>query len=78
MPSAVSSKDFKYHHPILTSRQKLNWSQGNLNSLLQDNAVTPLLVTCTVSPVQIQRARFMLRGRRCLSSSDLNIHRAIL
>lgn len=37
MPSAVSSKDFKYYHPMLTSRQKLNWSQGNLNSFPQSS-----------------------------------------
>lgn len=37
MPNAVSSKDFSDYHPMLTSRQKLNWSQGNLNSFLQSS-----------------------------------------
>lgn len=36
MPSAVSLKDFEYHHPILASWSKLNWSQGNVNSFLQN------------------------------------------
>lgn len=36
MPSAVSLEDFKYNHLILTSRQNLNWPQGNLNSFLKN------------------------------------------
>lgn len=57
MPSAVSSKDFKYNHSYSYLQAKITLVTGKFKFV--PTKLSPWLVTGNVFPDPIQRARFM-------------------